>query len=1058
MRTNDGVWKRSLWSVVFAAAIGLAASDAAAQNTSVRLIAAPVTKSVTLPDGTVVPVSMWGYALDTGDPNTNCTLGSGETVTVPGPRITVAPGDATLTIELQNCLPEATSLVIPGQPLDDPSPVTEGGRIRAMTKEAAANGGTATYTFSGVKPGTFLYQSGSHPAVQVQMGLYGAMTQDANLVPTDPNPRKAYPGVGFDRDVVLLFSEIDLALHHAVCPSIVAGSCTEGTYGTSAGPTSTVDYRPSLFLINGESYTDAAAAIDAGPTGEVKLLRMLNAGLRTHAPVLDRGSLEIVAEDGNKLPFAKDQATVLLAAGKTHDVRWRPGGAANAGVYSLYDRTLSLNARGLGAGQGSAGMLVKLRVSSTAQGGRVTAVDNSYSTIEGSNLTPDASRNVLSNDTWRDTVANGSTVYPLLPAPNSGTSTATLVTTTHAGTLSLQANGTFSYVPASHFFGVDSFTYQAHWTSSSGNTLNSEPATVTIAVGAVATAPVAIPQSVGVDQDGNVSVTLSATDADGDSLTYYLTALPTHGKASYIDPVTKIETPLTLDNRRGAAAPKAIPGGLIVYVPTPAGVTPGYTGPDAFAFVASDGGLDSAPAAVDVTVHPVEASQAALLTQDVTLTVRGADGAPVTAYRWTLEEDLTYKVEPGVADPNTLAVSFHKSYMPVLGSGCFGAGCDTPTKPMVYALDKPSPNTGRPGRYFVSVLPTAGTYSNGGAEIEAGQAAVTVTVSNLPLPTARIRVRVFQDNAPLNGMWDSTEAGLAGFQVTIDDAGGTYGMSGGHQSTDAFGNKLGTTYKTCSNPEGCDSYEVAKLGDGFVLTDADGYAVIENLVMGKYTVKVRAPGGNHNPNGDTWIQTSTIEGAPGIDAWVKPNEPQFFTEFGPPGPHVEVGFTKAVPVVDAAVLSELGLACPCTTITGRVTNLRQSRPPEVAQFSGAPFDAKKHTRIWVALNSGATGGQLLYAKPTNENGTFSIAGVPAGSYQLMVFDSALDIIIGSTVVNVAGAAKNVGDVAVFSWFTNLYSYVYDDSESKRSPRLQASRAFRTRRSTSGSATGRSISR
>ncbi len=50
--------------------------------------------------------------------------------------------------------------------------------------------------------------------------------------------------------------------------------------------------------------------------------------------------------------------------------------------------------------------------------------------------------------------------------------------------------------------------------------------------------------------------------------------------------------------------------------------------------------------------------------------------------------------------------------------------------------------------------------------------------------------------------------------------------------------------------------------------------------MGKYTVKVRAPGG------DKWIQTTTIEGQPGIDAWVKPNEPQFFTEFGPPGPHV----------------------------------------------------------------------------------------------------------------------------------------------------------------------------
>ncbi len=62
------------------------------------------------------------------------------------------------------------------------------------------------------------------------------------------------------------------------------------------------------------------------------LLRLLNAGLRTHAPVLDNGSLQIVAEDGNPLRDAKDQAAVLLAAGKTHDALWTPSAS---GVYSL---------------------------------------------------------------------------------------------------------------------------------------------------------------------------------------------------------------------------------------------------------------------------------------------------------------------------------------------------------------------------------------------------------------------------------------------------------------------------------------------------------------------------------------------------------------------------------------------------------------------------------------------------------------------------------------------------------------------------------------------------
>ena len=510
-------------------------------------------------------------------------------------------------------------------------------------------------------------------------------------------------------------------------------------------------------------------------------------------------------------------------------------------------------------------------------------------------------------------------------------------------------------------------------------------------------APVAAAQSVGVDQNANVNVSLSATDADGDALQYYLTSLPGHGTLSVIDPVTKVETPLGANNLKGAGAPKAIPAGNVIYKPATA-----FVGADAFAFVAFDGALYSAAATVSASVQAVENPADAGLTQTVALSVIGGDGAPVTDYRWTLEEDLTYKVIPGVPDPNTLAVSFHRSYMPVKGAGCAGAGCASPTQPKVDPAK----------RYFVSVLPTTpGTYTNGGTGIEAGQTSATVTVAKLPLPSARIRVRVFQDNAPLNGMWDSTEPGLAGFQVTIDDAGGTYGMSGGHQSTDAFGNKLGTTYKPCQ-AAGCDPTEVATLGDGFVVSDADGYAVIENLVMGKYTVKVRAPGGQQ------WIQTSTIEGTPGIDAWVKPNEPQFFTEFGPPGPHVEVGFTR--------VTNDLPTSGGYT-VSGRVTNLRQSRPPAVAQFSGAPFDARKHTRTWVALNSGATGGSLLYAQPTNEDGTFKIDHVPNGSYQVVVFDKALDIIIGSAVVNVTGAARNVGDVAVFSWFTNLYAYVFDDT-------------------------------
>ncbi|MBS1212944.1 MAG: hypothetical protein H6R26_1561 [Proteobacteria bacterium] len=70
---------------------------------------------------------------------------------------------------------------------------------------------------------------------------------------------------------------------------------------------------------------------------------------------------------------------------------------------------------------------------------------------------------------------------------------------------------------------------------------------------------------------------------------------------------------------------------------------------------------------------------------------RNADGTttevPVAAYRWLVEEDLTYHVGfdakgqpigvPGTAGfdskwLNTLSVSFHRSYMPVVAKGCVG--------------------------------------------------------------------------------------------------------------------------------------------------------------------------------------------------------------------------------------------------------------------------------------------------------------------------------------------------------------------------------------------------
>jgi len=194
--------------------------------------------------------------------------------------------------------------------------------------------------------------------------------------------------------------------------------------------------------------------------------------------------------------------------------------------------------------------------------------------------------------------------------------------------------------------------------------------------------------------------------------------------------------------------------------------------------------------------------------------VAGPNDEAVTEFRWLIEEDATYHVEPGVPDPKTLAVIFHRSYMPVVLKGDH-------TNSTGIVLDPAK-------HYFVSILPDSG-YTNGGAPVKPGQTAVTVHINRLPLPTAQITVFVFEDNHPINNAPDQPEElGLEGFKVIVEDGGGRYGVSAGVAMMDAFGNPLGTTYDENGN--------VLVMGNGVLLTGPDGKVTIKNLSPGKYGI------------------------------------------------------------------------------------------------------------------------------------------------------------------------------------------------------------------------------
>lgn len=376
-------------------------------------------------------------------------------------------------------------------------------------------------------------------------------------------------------------------------------------------------------------------------------------------------------------------------------------------------------------------------------------------------------------------------------------------------------------------------------------------------------------------------------------------------------------------------------------------------------------------------------------TQAFTLNVVGSDETPVSGYRWLLQEDTTYPIVPGMADPDTLSVRFHTSYAPVVTKG----HSINPTTIIPVPSDK---------RYFVSVLPDA-NYSIGGAQIAIGQTEATVAVNELPLPTAQITVFVFEDNYPINNAPDPPEEhGLEGFRIMVIDAGGRYGQAGGQMMTDVFGNPLGTTY----NMDG----SLAEMGSGFFTTDADGMVIIKNLAQGKYTVQAIPPAGQD------WHQTATIEGGKGIDAWVKPKEPPFFVEFGPPGYHVFIGFVKTIN--DTTVLTGE------SSIHGKVTNLHSSRPPEYTFYSGQPISG-----AWVGLNDLSGGnGRGVFTAPCNEDSTFEIPNVPPGKYQLVIWDENLNVVFALLGVTVeAGQDVNLGDVPVFNWFGKMQHYVFLDT-------------------------------
>ena len=264
---------------------------------------------ISTPDGG--SVFMWGFAKNPGS------------FQMPGPILCVTQG-ATVTVNLLNNLAEPVSIVFPGQ-----TDVTATGGSPGLLTGQAPPGGTITYSFTAGEPGTYLYESGTNPHKQVQMGLYGALivrpTMGAGFAYNDAATQFATA-----REYLLLLHDMDPGLHRAV---------------ERGDPYDVTKKHDRYWTINGRSFPDTIAANNVAylprqPYGALvrvrpatngtslpALIRYANAGMSNH-PFHPHGNhVRVIAQDGRLLGAAGalsiEQFTQTAGSGQTFDLLFK---------------------------------------------------------------------------------------------------------------------------------------------------------------------------------------------------------------------------------------------------------------------------------------------------------------------------------------------------------------------------------------------------------------------------------------------------------------------------------------------------------------------------------------------------------------------------------------------------------------------------------------------------------------------------------------------------------------------------------------------------------------
>jgi FtsP/CotA-like multicopper oxidase with cupredoxin domain len=266
----------------------------------------------------------------------------------PGPTVIVTQGQS-VTVRLHNGLLVPTSIIFPGQA--NVSAADCGGSsagLMTLEADAAATlngaGGCVEYSFIASRPGTYLYQSGTRPELEVEMGLVGALV--VRPVGYADGSYESHPGriaydndnnaltptlheaSRFDREYLFFLTDIDRSAHEAVDTrqqAIAAGTgASFDDPALDAVPGAVIDpagYKATLWFLNGRNGPDTMLARNVGwmPSqpynilprahpGERVLMRIIGGGRDLHPFHHHGNNAWLIARDGRVLESAAGAA------------------------------------------------------------------------------------------------------------------------------------------------------------------------------------------------------------------------------------------------------------------------------------------------------------------------------------------------------------------------------------------------------------------------------------------------------------------------------------------------------------------------------------------------------------------------------------------------------------------------------------------------------------------------------------------------------------------------------------------------------------------------------